>query len=127
MLALFSRFRKWLDPNGVRAPKKLVYRQVLAVVRHGDIHRTYHLECGHAIEVTLIDRAYFPCDECAQRAHAENPNRRKTAEGSAKNMKRKLYYFICRKCHKRKPVSEQAFFRPGWCQSCYSKLEIDPT
>jgi hypothetical protein len=42
-------------------------------------------------------------------------------------MKRKVYFFICRKCKQRKPVSEESKAKYGWCVACYSKVEINPT
>ena len=44
-----------------------------------------------------------------------------------KRRKRKVYHFICKKCHQRKPATEESRNKYGWCVDCYSKVEIDPT
>ena len=67
------------------------------------------------------------------RTHTK-PNRRTIDLKSAANKMpkrvppqlRKIYFFICRNCGKKKPAKEEAFVKRGWCQDCYSKLEIDP-
>lgn len=36
-------------------------------------------------------------------------------------MKRKVYYFRCRRCHRRKRTDEECLLKPGVCQKCYAK------
>ena len=33
---------------------------------------------------------------------------------------KKLFYFICRSCNRRKPQEKESFARPGICQRCYN-------
>lgn len=36
-----------------------------------------------------------------------------------KRRNRKVYYFLCNRCHQRKPTQREAIAKPGCCQSCY--------
>ena len=46
--------------------------------------------------------------------------RRQPREKPASITRAKVYYFWCAECGKRKPRSEESFFKPGICQACYN-------
>jgi hypothetical protein len=75
MFALFSRFVRWLRPDGVRALKRFHYRNVVSYqpIRDGRGDELVTLECGHSFILHLTRRAVWPCEECADSANAVKP------------------------------------------------------
>ena len=41
----------------------------------------------------------------------------------SRKIKRKQYYFICRRCYSRLPVERESVYKVGMCIDCYIKSQ----
>jgi hypothetical protein len=69
MLALFSRFVRWLKGTGVRAPETDVRKWPYRPVRR--LTEIYELQCGHRVEIRKPGFGAFPCRLCPSQSANE--------------------------------------------------------